>query len=51
MFRRAHLWGLVLACLPLTLSGAPQAADGPSNRLTLESVPRDGNRLRAAIVS
>jgi dipeptidyl aminopeptidase/acylaminoacyl peptidase len=37
MFRRAHLWGLVLACLPLTLSGAPQATDGASNRLTLET--------------
>jgi dipeptidyl aminopeptidase/acylaminoacyl peptidase len=36
MFRPAPLSGLVLAGVLLTLGGAPQAADGPSNRLTLE---------------
>ena len=37
MFRRAHVWGFVLACLPLTLVAAQQPTESRSNRLTIET--------------
>jgi dipeptidyl aminopeptidase/acylaminoacyl peptidase len=37
MFRRAHVWGFVLACLPLTLVAAQQPTDNRSNRLTMDT--------------